>query len=80
MFKLYNTYDNNKKFMIDMIFGEFNIISEYIIYENEKNNILTLKLRDEINQEATLTINFNTNDYTINLDGYIETKEFILID
>ncbi len=80
MFKLYNTYDNSKKFMIDMIFGEFDIIPEYIIYENENNNILVLKLKDEISQEATLTINFNTNDYTINLDGYIETKEFILVD
>ena len=80
MFSLYETYNNNKKFMIDMIFGEFDIVQEYIIYENENNNILILKLKDEINQEATLTIDFNTNNYTINLDGYIETKEFILVD
>lgn len=80
MFNLYKTYDNEKKFMIDMIFGEFSIISEYVISEKEDNNILVLELNDEIDQEAILTIDFNTNDYTINLDGYVETKEFILVD
>ena len=80
MFNLYKTYDNEKKFMIDMIFGEFSIIPEYIISEKEDKYILELQLKDEINQEAILTINFNTNDYTIEIDGYVETKEFILVD
>ena len=80
MFDLYKTYDNEKKFMVDMIFGEFSIIPEYIISEKEDKNILVIELNDEIDQEAILTIDFNTNDYTIEIDGYIETKEFIFLN
>lgn len=80
MFDLYKTYDNEKKFMIYTIFGEFSIIPEYIISEKEDKNILVIELKDEIDQEAILTIDFNTNDYTINLYGYVETKEFIFLN
>lgn len=81
MLKTLNSQDiQNKQFMIDMIFGEFSILEEYILSEKEQNNILVLELKDEINQEAKLTIDFNTNDYTIEIDGYTETKVFILVD
>lgn len=72
MLKTLSSQDiQNKQFMIDMIFGEFGILEEYILSEKEKNNILVLQLKDEINQETKLTIE---------IDGYTETKEFILVD
>ncbi len=79
-FKLYDSYSLDKQFMVDMIFGEFSILPEYVISEKEDDNILVVELKDELEQEAILTIDFNTNDYTIEIDGYVETKEFILVD
>lgn len=79
-FKLYDSYSPDKQFMVDMIFGEFSILPEYVISEKEDDNILVVELKDELEQEAILTIDFNTNDYTIEIDGYVETKEFILVD
>lgn len=71
---------NYKEFMTFMIFQEFNIQLEYILEEKEENNIATYQLKDEENTEATLIINYNTNDYTIISGEYKEEKEFILID
>ena len=71
---------NYKEFMTFMIFQEFNIQPEYILEEKEENNIVTYQLKDEENTEATLTINYNTNEYTINCEDYKEEKEFVLID
>ena len=71
---------NYKEFMTFMIFQEFNIQPEYILEEKEENNIATYQLKDEENTEATLIINYNTNEYTIISGEYKEEKEFILID
>ena len=70
---------NYKEFMTFMIFQEFNIQLEYILEEKEENNIATYQLKDEENTEATLIINYNTNDYTIISGEYKEEKEFIFI-
>lgn len=71
---------NDKEFMTFMIFQEFNIQPEYILEEKEENNIVTYQLKDEEDTEATLIINYNTNDYTIICGDYMEEKEFILIN
>lgn len=63
-FKLYDSYSLDKQFMI---FGEFSILPEYVISEKEDDNILVVELKDELEQEAILTIDFNTNDYTIDM-------------
>lgn len=71
----------DKDFMREMIFGEFTIIEEYIQNKNISTDIEIYILKDENELEATLEINFKSMKYKIELsDGYIEEKEYIILE
>lgn len=74
------TSQEDKDFMRDSIFYEFNIESEYIKSKNITEEYEIYYLKDENNLEAVLEIDFLNSKYIITSEGESRETIYIVLD